>query len=170
MALPSLRDEQHLRSVYDAHSKELYGIALRSLADEVTAEEAVEETFLRAWQAADRFDPELGSMRTWLFAILRNVIVDLLRRTNRAPYPSTDETGTYDPIEKALLAWQVEEALRRMSDDHRVVLVETYYKGRPYSEVASDLGTPVGTVKSRVYYALRSLRLVLEEMGWTDEP
>lgn len=169
MAAPSLRDEQHLRSVYEAHSTELYGVALRSLGDEAAAEEAVEDTFLRAWQAADRFDPELGSMRTWLFAILRNVIVDLLRRTARLPEPGAVEIGTYDPIEKALLAWQVEEALRRISDDHRVVLVETFYKGRPYSEVGRDLGVPVGTIKSRVYYALRSLRLVLEEMGWTDE-
>ena len=60
-------------------------------------------------------------------------------------------------------------ALRRLSPDHRTALVETYYRGRPYEAVAADLGIPVGTVKSRVYYALRQLRLALEELGWTDD-
>jgi RNA polymerase sigma-70 factor (ECF subfamily) len=68
-----------------------------------------------------------------------------------------------------LVAWQVEEALSRIGEDHRRVLIETYYRGRPYAEVAVELGVPEGTVKSRVYYALKALRLRLNEMGWTDE-
>ena len=71
-----------------------------------------------------------------------------------------------EPALRALVAWQVEEGLRRLGEDHRRVLVETYYRGRPYAEVAAELGIPEGTVKSRVYYALRALRLALEEMGW----
>ena len=71
-----------------------------------------------------------------------------------------------DPFDRALVAWQVEEALRKLGEDHRRVLVETYYRARPYAEVAAELGIPEGTVKSRVYYALRALRLTLEEMGW----
>ena len=68
-----------------------------------------------------------------------------------------------------LVSWQVEEGLRKLSEDHRVVLVETYYRARPYNEVALELGVPVGTVKSRVYYALRALRLALDELGYHDE-
>jgi RNA polymerase sigma-70 factor (ECF subfamily) len=71
-----------------------------------------------------------------------------------------------DEFERALVSWQVEEALRRLGPDHRRVLVETYYRARPYADVAAELGIPEGTVKSRVYYALRALRLALEEMGW----
>jgi len=71
-----------------------------------------------------------------------------------------------DPYERALLAWEIEEALRRLGDAHREVLVETYYRCRPYAEVAAQLGVPEGTVKSRVYYALRALRNALEEMGF----
>jgi RNA polymerase sigma-70 factor (ECF subfamily) len=67
-----------------------------------------------------------------------------------------------------MLAWQVEEAMRRIGDQHRTILVETYYRARPYAEVAEELGIPVGTVKSRVYYALRALRIALEEMGYED--
>jgi RNA polymerase sigma-70 factor (ECF subfamily) len=62
----------------------------------------------------------------------------------------------------------VEEALRKLRPDHRDVLIETYYRARPYAEVAADLGIPVGTVKSRVFYALRALRLALDELGWDD--
>ena len=67
-----LTDETGVREAYAAHAGELYGFALRSLGDSALAEEAVQDTFLRAWRAGDRFDPELGSLRTWLFAIMRN--------------------------------------------------------------------------------------------------
>lgn len=156
-----------MREAYAAHAGELYGFALRSLGDAGIAEEAVQETFVRAWRAGDRFDPQIGSLRTWLFAILRNVVIDLGRA--RAARPRVAEGGiepAAEPLDEALLAWQVEEAMRRIGDQHRQVLIETYYRGRPYAEVADELGVPEGTVKSRVYYGLRALRVVLEEMGY----
>jgi RNA polymerase sigma-70 factor, ECF subfamily len=163
----ALSDEREVREAYAAHSGELYGFAIRSLGDSGLAEEAVQETFLRAWRAGERFDPELGSLRTWLFAILRNVVIDLGRA--RAARPAiatgTPEAG-HEPLEQILLSWQVEEALRRIGDQHRRVLLETYYRGRPYAEVAVELGVPEGTVKSRVYYGLRALRNALEELGY----
>ena len=165
----ALRHERDVREAYAAHAGELYGFALRSLGDSGLAEEAVQETFVRAWRAGDRFDPQIGSLRTWLFAILRNVVIDLGRA--RAARPVLAESTTepsVEPIEETLLAWQVEEAMRRIGDQHREILVETYYRGRPYAEVAAELGIPVGTVKSRVYYALRALRIALEEMGYED--
>jgi RNA polymerase sigma-70 factor (ECF subfamily) len=167
MGSGALSGERDVREAYAAHAGELYGFALRSLGDPGLAEEAVQEAFLRAWRAGDRFDPELGSLRTWLFAIVRNVVIDLGRARAARPRPaSRDVEPAHDPLEDALLAWQVEEALRRIGEDHRRVLVETYYRGRPYAEVAAELGVPEGTVKSRVYYGLRALRNVLEEMGY----
>jgi RNA polymerase sigma-70 factor (ECF subfamily) len=165
----ALTRERDVREAYAAHANELYGFALRSLGDAGLAEEAVQETFLRAWRAGDRFDPQIGSLRTWLFAILRNVVIDLGRA--RASRPRVAEGGvepSVEPLDEALLAWQVEEAMRRIGEPHRRVLVETYYRGRPYAEVAEELGVPEGTVKSRVYYGLRALRVVLEEMGYED--
>ena len=161
--------EQAMRDAYEAHAGELYGFACRCLGEAPLAEEAVQETFLRAWRAADRFDPEIGSRRTWLFAIARNVIIDLSRSRaahRTEPTAELDVPAQHEPLEQALLAWQVEEALRRIGDAHRHVLIETYFRARPYSEVAKDLGVPEGTVKSRVFYALRALRNVLEEMGY----
>jgi RNA polymerase sigma-70 factor (ECF subfamily) len=163
----ALTDERDVREAYAAHAAELYGFAVRSLGDSGLAEEAVQETFLRAWRAGERFDPQLGSLRTWLFAILRNVVIDLGR--SRAARPSVAESGiepSVEPFDEALLSWQVEEALRRIGDQHRRVLVETFYRGRPYADVAEGLGVPEGTVKSRVYYGLRALRVALEEIGY----
>lgn len=163
----ALHRESDVRDAYSAHSGELYGFALRSLRDAGLAEEAVQETFLRAWRAGERFDPQLGSLRTWLFAILRNVVIDLGRARARLPAPaSSGEELAAEPLEDVLLAWQIEEALRRIGDVHRRVLVETFYRGRPYADVAAELGVPEGTIKSRVYYGLRALRNALEEMGY----
>jgi len=156
-----------VREAYAAHSGELYGFAMRSLADAGLAEEAVQETFLRAWRAGKRFDSELGSLRTWLFAILRNVVIDIGRARGRSPIPaSMEDEPASEPLENVLLAWQIEEALRRIGEVHRQVLVETFYRGRPYAAVAAELGVPQGTIKSRVYYGLRALRNALEEMGY----
>ena len=169
MSSGALTDERDVREAYSAHASELYGFAVRSLGDSGLAEEAVQETFLRAWRAGERFDPQIGSLRTWLFAILRNVVIDLGRA--RAARPAVADEGievAVEPFDEALLAWQIEEAMRQIGEQHRRVLVETYYRGRPYAEVADELGVPEGTVKSRVYYGLRALRVVLEEMGYED--
>jgi RNA polymerase sigma-70 factor (ECF subfamily) len=167
MASGALTREQDVREAYSAHGSELYGFAVRSLGDAGLAEEAVQETFVRAWRAGERFDPQIGSLRTWLFAILRNVVIDLGRA--RAARPGVAEGGiepSVEPLSEVLLSWQVEEALRRIGEDHRRVIVETFYRGRPYAEIAEELGVPEGTVKSRVYYGLRALRVALEETGY----
>jgi RNA polymerase sigma-70 factor, ECF subfamily len=165
----ALTAERDVRQAYAAHASELYGFAMRSLDDAGLAEEAVQETFLRAWRAGERFDPQLGSLRTWLFAILRNVVIDLSRaRAARPTLSASQVEPSVEPIDQALVAWQVEEAMRRIGEEHRRILVETHYRGRPYAEVAAELGIPEGTVKSRVYYGLRALRVVLEEMGYEE--
>jgi RNA polymerase sigma-70 factor, ECF subfamily len=167
MTVARLTGEADVREAYAAHGGELYGFAVRSLGDRGLAEEAVQETFVRAWRAGARFDPELGSLRTWLFAILRNVVIDLGRaRSARREVLDEAPEAVDEPLERALLAWQVEEALRRIGESHRRVIVETYFRGRPYAELAAELGVPEGTIKSRVYYGLRALRNALEELGY----
>jgi RNA polymerase sigma-70 factor (ECF subfamily) len=169
-----LATDDGVRAVYAAHGPELYRFAVRSLGDRGLAEEAVQETFVRAWRAADRFDDGLGSLRTWLFAIVRNVVIDLSRA--RAVRPGLTADATADDglfvdqaFDQVLTSWQVEEALRMLSEEHRSALIEVHYKGRAYGDVALALGVPVGTVKSRVYYALKAMRLALEELGWTRD-
>jgi RNA polymerase sigma-70 factor, ECF subfamily len=159
-----------MRAAYDAFGGELYGMARRALNDDGLAEEAVQETFLRAWRAADRHDPHRSSLRTWLFAIARNVTIDLARarsvRPQRAGMEAARTRGAEDTAEESLRAWEIEEALRHIRPHHRHAIVETYYRDRPCAEVAAEAGVPVGTMRSRLYYGLKALRSVLEERGW----
>ena len=165
-----LRDgDAWVGEAYAAHGGELYGFARRALGDDGAAEEAVQETFVRAWRSRRRFDARLGSRRTWLFAIARHVISDIGSKRSRRPAPEVHEVPPEpETLDDALIAWQVEEGLRRIGDAHRLVLVETQLRGRSHAEVAAELGIPEGTVKSRLYYGLRALRNVLEEMGHGD--
>jgi RNA polymerase sigma-70 factor (ECF subfamily) len=80
----------------------------------------------------------------------------------------THERNVDEALDRLVRSWEVEEALRKIGDEHRVALIEVHYKGRPYADVARDLGVPPGTIKSRVFYGLRAMRLTLEEMGWSD--
>lgn len=168
-----LSTERGLQAVYAAHGPELFRFAHRSLGDRQLAEEAVQETFVRAWRNERRFDEALGSLRTWLFAITRNVVIDLARsRSARPAVPMSivpDRASGDSELERLATLWQLEEALRRVRPEHREVLVEVSIRGRQYEDVAAELGLPAGTVKSRVYYGLRALRVALEELGWDEQ-
>jgi len=162
------RDED-VRRVYEAHGPEMYRFAARTLGDADAAQDAVQETFLRAWRAADRFDPQVASLRGWLFAILRNVVLDSFRAQRARPrltsgLPLRERAMEVDSGEQMLRACVVEEALRRIGADHRDAIVQTYLLDRSYDDVASELGIPTSTLRSRVFYGLKALRVVLEEM------
>lgn len=171
-----LDHDDGVRRAYDAHGAELYRFAARSLADQGAAEDAVQETFLRAWRASDRFDPQIASLRGWLFAILRNVVVDAVRARRSRPHLRAVEmtdvgrdgarglVAVPDASELVLQSWLVEEALGRISADHREAIVQTYLLDRPYDEVAAEIGLSASTLRSRVFYGLKALRVVLEEM------
>ena len=169
-----LRDEAVLRTAYVTYGGELYGVALRLLSDADLAEEAVQETFVKAWRRAATFDPLRGSLRGWLFTILRSVSSDLSHR-RRPPTAALDARtdaiiGRDDatPLDDHMLSWQVEEALRRLSAPHREALLHTLILGHTSREAGASLGIPHGTVRSRVYYGLRALREILAEIGYPD--
>ena len=168
---PESADVAGLRSAYLAHGGEFYGYARRHLGDATLAEEAVQETFLRAWRARKRFDPSVKTMRGWLLAIERRVVLEIARaRSRRTTDPMPIDVPDPDDLEeRPKVSWQVEEAIRRLPPEQRQVLVEVYYRGRTSSDVARALAISEGTVRSRLFHSLRALREVLEEMGWVDE-
>jgi RNA polymerase sigma-70 factor (ECF subfamily) len=158
-----------LRTLYRRYGGELYGFAFSALRDRGLAEEVVQDAFTSVWRNADRFDPRRASFRTWLYAMTRNRIVDLRRRASSRPglaaADTSAETGEIDrSLDEAMLRWQVGAALARLSPEHRTVLRMAHFEGLSLREIAEALGLPLGTVKSRSYYALRHLRLVLDEM------
>ncbi len=171
-ALVDLSDERELRALYHAHGPELYRFVHRQLHDGAAAQDVVQEVFLRAWRRADSYDPAIASIRTWLFGITRNVMIDQLRRDAVRPWQRVGDGTDPEPSgssasfdERIVDAWVIEEALRRLSAEHRNAIVETHLRQRPYDEVAAEQEIPVGTLRSRVFYGLKALHLAIEEMG-----
>lgn len=159
-----------VRAVYAEHGAALLGYAQRLTGDRGQAEDLVQETVLRAWRHADQLVGDGRPLRPWLFTVLARLAADRRRARQSRPVEMGGELlaelPAADELDRALEAWQVADALASLSADHRTVLLETYYRGRTVADAADALGIPVGTVKSRSYYALRALRLALEERGW----
>jgi RNA polymerase sigma-70 factor, ECF subfamily len=158
-----------MQRLHDEHAGALWGHCLRlTNHDRPRAEDVCQETLLRAWRNASILDESQGSVRAWLFTVARNIVIDE-SRTKRArseiavaelPEPARDDNS-----DELLTTWLVADAVTRLSPEHRAVLQECYFNSRPVAEAARRLGIPEGTVKSRTHYALRALRLALEEMG-----
>jgi RNA polymerase sigma-70 factor (ECF subfamily) len=162
-------DEAGLRAAFLAHGRELVGFARRTLNDPTHAEDVVQETFARAWRSRDRFEPSLGTMRTWLFAIERRVLLDVHSRWSRDALERLDDEDMViedDQVDGALLSLQITSAMSALDAEHRHVITELYLNGRSGPEVAALFGIPEGTVRSRAYYALRSLRSHMDDNGW----
>ena len=161
-----------LRALHAEHGDALHAHAVRLCGgDRQRAEDLVQETLLRAWRHPEALDPDRGSVRAWLFTTARHLAIDAWRRRSvRVSEVVTDalpEPPAEDETDRAVEAWTVAEALARLSPAHREVLLECFYRGRSVAEAAVRLGVPPGTVKSRTHYALRSLKLALEELGVT---
>jgi RNA polymerase sigma-70 factor, ECF subfamily len=151
-------------TLYAEHAAALLAYVQRLLGgDRFKAEDVVQETFLRAWRNAGRLTG--ATARPWLFTVARRIVIDGHRRHDAAPTAERAADAPADELEQALLSWDVTEAFRTLSADHRAVLLEVHYRDRTVAEAARVLGIPEGTVKSRTYYALHALRLALEERG-----
>lgn len=173
-AVPSLADEDGVTAAYRLHGAEVYRFALRGLGDPMAAQDVTQETFVKAWRHSERYDPEVASLRVWLYGIARNTMIDHVRAAAVRPWhsqlaePPTVEAAAgsiSDQADALLDGWLVEEGLRRLAPHHREALVQTHLRGRPYDEVATEMAIPVGTLRSRVFYAMRALRAAMDEMG-----
>jgi RNA polymerase sigma-70 factor (ECF subfamily) len=159
---------QLMRVLYDQHSAALWSHVVRLTGDRTFAEDVVQETLLRAWRHPQVLDQSETSARAWLFTVARHLVIDDWRKgRSRLEAPTSDvpERPAPDDIDARLQAWEVNEAMRQLSPAHRDALTECFYRGHSVQEAAGRLGIPPGTVKSRCHYALRALRLILDEMG-----
>lgn len=160
-------------ALHAEHARALWGYVLRLTGGNRShTEDVVQETLLRAWRDPRVLAGSTGATRAWLFTVARHLVIDEWRsaraRHERLSAEPPEPRGHPTPGPEDMLdGWLVADALSRLSEEHRQVLLLCYYRGRSVAEAARQLGVPEGTVKSRTHYALRSLRLVLQEMGVT---
>ncbi|MFF3437717.1 sigma-70 family RNA polymerase sigma factor [Streptosporangium sp. NPDC002721] len=158
--------------LYRAYHRPLLSFVVRLTRGDVQwAEDVVQETMVRAWRSADRFDADASSLMPWLATVARHIVIDDRRRRDARPHEAGEaplESVTMpDQMEDLLRQVVVSDALSSLSPAHREILNETVLRDRSVNDAAEALGIPVGTVKSRAYYALRALRVALEERGVT---
>ncbi|MCV7168924.1 sigma-70 family RNA polymerase sigma factor [Mycobacterium sp. CPCC 205372] len=168
-----------MRMLYAEHAAALWRYALRLTGDQASAEDVVQETLLRAWRrqpegvAVSHLDSGARSPRAWLFTVARNLVIDdrrSARYRNESGTPVVEDVADRagpDEVSATLDRMTLHAALAGLSDDHLAVIRRAYYDGAATGQIAQELQIPEGTVKSRLHYAVRALRLNLQEMGVT---
>jgi RNA polymerase sigma-70 factor (ECF subfamily) len=170
---PDTADGQVMRVLYEEHAAALWRYTVRLTGDTARAEDVVQETLMRAWRHPEVTDESERSARAWLFTVARNLVIDERRSARFRSESGTpdmelvaDRAGP-DEVETALNRMLLSEAMGQLSEDHRAVITRAYYQGATTAQIAAELQIAEGTVKSRLHYGMRALRLALQEMGVT---
>ncbi|HET8893533.1 MAG TPA: sigma-70 family RNA polymerase sigma factor [Gaiellaceae bacterium] len=161
------RDREAFELLYHRYVRPIFGFALRRLRDRPRAEDATQETFAAIWRSAGSYKPERGPAAPWLYAVARNAIVDRLRSKQdplgEVPDLATLEPGPAERADASYVSFRVHSALDELPEKEREVLELAYWSGFSQSEVATFLGIPLGTVKTRTRSALARLADLLED-------
>lgn len=165
------KDQRSLETLYDRHSKLLYTLIFRIVRSATEAEDILQEVFLQVWQKASLFSDLRGSLQTWLVTLARNRALDrirskwqrqqMLQSPEDAMLALADQTSRANPLlnlEEEEAARIVRSALKKLTKTQRDIIMLAYYDGLSQSEIAEKLGTPIGTVKTRMRRALTILR------------
>src|SRR5512133_2488847 len=161
------RDPQALAELYDRYGRLAYSLILRVVRDAGIAEDLVQETFLRVWNRVHGFDAQKGSIGPWLLAVARNRAIDYLRSAggrerNALEFAETDHPALYCDMERELLTSdkvrRVKSAVEKLSPNQRQVIELAYFEGLSQTEMAERMGQPLGTIKTWVRAALKTLR------------
>ncbi|PKQ25181.1 MAG: RNA polymerase subunit sigma [Actinobacteria bacterium HGW-Actinobacteria-4] len=164
------RDAEALRALHDQHAAVIWRYAVRLTGTTTHADDVVQETLLRAWRTPRILHDDPGTTRSWMFTVARNIVIDEARsaRSRReSPTEHLPERPTDDATSNLFDSLLVAEALQALTPDHHAVVTRAYFGGLTTAELATELGIAEGTVKSRLHYGLRALRLALQEKGVT---
>jgi RNA polymerase sigma-70 factor (ECF subfamily) len=134
------------------------------------AEDLAQEAMLTLWRKAALFDPARASASTWMFTIARNLRIDAIRKERRPQFELDDPTLALDPEPDADAGLEMQEsenalrqAMRVLPPDQNEIVMQFYFSDKPHSQIAADLGIPLGTVKSRLRLAMARLRAAMGE-------
>jgi RNA polymerase sigma-70 factor, ECF subfamily len=163
-------DQEALRRAYDEHASAVMGVAIAVLKDRDHAQDVVQEVYVRLWDRPERFDPERGSLKSFLQMDAHGRAIDLIRsirsseardRADHVRTASTPAPGTEELAMDNVVSSNVQAALAKLPEDQRTPIALAFLGGYSYRDVAAQLGLPEGTVKSRIRAGMRRLQLVL---------
>ncbi|PWI45508.1 RNA polymerase subunit sigma [Streptomyces sp. ICBB 8177] len=153
-------DEELIRALHATHAAPLYAFVLRLVGgDRDRAQDVVRETLLTAWRETERLERGPGALRPWLVSVARRIALGPSGGRAPAPVPEPGE------VDGALRMMAVCDALADLTESHREALTATYFSGRTAAQAAQELGVPAQEVRTRAFYALRRLKIALEERG-----
>ncbi len=167
------QNSEALGVLYDRYGRLVYSVALNVIGNTETAEEIVQDVFTRVWEKAQTYDIDLARVSTWLISITRNRAIDELRKNRSRPEQDNvawaeafEIKDPRDPGPEALAETRqrqqsVREAIAALPPDQRQALALAYFKGYSQSEIAAELGEPLGTIKTRIRLGMQKLRQVL---------
>jgi RNA polymerase sigma-70 factor, ECF subfamily len=164
--------EVALSKLYDRYSRTVFGVGLKILGDRSTAEELVQDVFLKVWRSSPTFDSSRSSFSTWLYRVTRSAAIDLYRKRVQRVRPVSDgdpyldgardpSAGPQEVVDESWLSWRVSRALEVLDAPHREVIELAYFGGLSQREISERTGMPLGTVKSRTVMAFKMLRAEL---------
>ena len=167
------REPQAMADLYDRYGRLAYSLIFRIVRDSGTAEDLVQETFLRIWNRVQAFDSERGALAPWILAVARNRAIDYLRSVDGRMAKSATELDVnehpsmFGDLEREVLtsdrARQLRSAFTKLNENQRMVIELAYFEGLSQTEMAEKMRQPLGTVKTWVRTALKQLRAELGE-------
>lgn len=169
------QDTTAFEALYLRYADLVYSIALRVVADPQIAQDIVQEVFLRIWRHPSAFDETRGRFASWLMSVARNRAVDEVRSRGRRrlrevpPAPGADDPIDLQAIDPAMAAQiaaertAVRRAMETLPEEQRLAIELAYFGGMTQQEIAAALGTPLGTIKTRIRLAMKKLRVCLTE-------
>ncbi|HET7656727.1 MAG TPA: sigma-70 family RNA polymerase sigma factor [Bacillales bacterium] len=169
-------DQNALELLYDKYEKLLYSFSYRMTKQQQSAEEVVQEVFIKVWKGQGDYDPEKGKFSSWLLTIARNASIDLMRKQKVQTFEleERDSLVSEDPSTEDLVEWKetgskLRKAVLKLGEEQRMIIESFYFKGNTQRFIAEQFDLPLGTVKGRIRLALKHLRETLNEWERGDE-
>ncbi len=166
MDLLKRKDKQAIALLYDRFGPSLYGVVLRIVGSKPLAEDVIQDTFIKVWKKSAQYNPDKGSLFTWLLNIARNTAIDKIRSSHYKhqkqfqPFEHSLSESTTHSLTINTDQIGLRKVVNGLDEKYRVVIDLVYFKGYTQKEVEEELQIPIGTVKTRVKIGLRELRKV----------